>query len=117
MRLSKAGEIACIVLFFVSAFWHQGADSRGQRQAAMGLGVLAVVGWFASSRLKGWIGLSYQEMKDELVKLEALAERWQRPDGSGLGASERERVLARRDKLYAAIEAHPDRPRREGWPH
>lgn len=114
MRLSKAGEIACVVLFFVSAFWHQGADSRGQRQAAMGLGVLAVAGWFASSRLKGWIGASYAELAREAEKVQALVETGRRSDGSRIEMAEHWKLVERRDKLFAALEQHPDRPARRG---
>lgn len=112
MRLSTAGEYACAVMFLVSALMHSAADSRSERQIAMGVGILAIVGFFASSRLKGWVGASYQEMDAERVRLEALAERWVRPDGSVVDPEERGKILVRLDKLYAAMQQHPDRPAR-----
>lgn len=111
MRLSKVGEIVCVVLLFVSAFWHEGADRRSERQAAMALGLLAIGGWFASSKLKGWVGRSYRDLEREMVRVKALAESGLRPDGTPIPFDERQALYTRFEKLLDAMKDHPENPR------
>lgn len=78
----------------------------------MGIAALAAVLWFARGhRIKGWIGPTLQELRDEEARLDALAARWEKPDGTPLDQKERLQVLARRERIYGMLRQHPENPR------
>ncbi|MCC7079959.1 MAG: hypothetical protein IT530_04745 [Burkholderiales bacterium] len=66
-------------------------------------------------RLKGWVGEDFETLNGEYQRLNALAQRWQQPDGSSVPESGRMKILERRDRLLHELRHHPERDKHPDW--
>jgi hypothetical protein len=112
----QASQIAGLVAFVVmlgAGFLSQHADSNVERMAWYALAIGALLWYIIKGHdLKGWVGDSYQEMKDEISRLERLMARWEHSDGRSIPSEERSKIQARHQRLIEKIHFHPDAPRR-----
>ena len=112
MEASRAAALICFLLMIGSTFLSEQADSSTERRLWYGLAFASLIGAIASNNLKGWIGPSYREMKEEMARLEKLMEKWEFSDGSLIPDKERKRIQHRYQRLLESIQFHPDNPQR-----
>lgn len=110
-----AREVAGVLSFIVmvgAGFLSENADSRLERGVWYAVAVGALI-WYVvkGSSLKGWIGDSYQEMKEEIARLERFMEKWEYSDGRSIPFEKRSEIQERHNKLIRKIHFHPDAPR------